>query len=140
MAPNGQDIGKPEPEPLLRPSAAAVPTADLFLALGFDQFQHPELLLRDIRQRDRQADILRVQKAEAPPNESAIRRIHRLFEQVLRAAGTMADVDGLPIRAAGGTAIQLRLRRVAAKAAPEDAVGTIFLSSAQPALVQHRPD
>jgi hypothetical protein len=52
----------------------------------------------------------------------------------------MADVDGLPIRATGGAAIQLRLRGVSAPSATEDTVGTIFLNSAQPALVQHRPD
>jgi hypothetical protein len=52
----------------------------------------------------------------------------------------MADVDGLPIRAARGAAIQLGLRRVSAQATAEDAVGTIFIRSAQPALVQDRPD
>ena|ERR1035437_4593920 len=87
MAPNGRNIGKPEPEPLPRPSAAAVPTADLFPALGFDQFQHPELLLCDIRQRDGQPNALRVKDAEAPPNKSAARRVYRLFEQVLGPAG-----------------------------------------------------
>jgi hypothetical protein len=140
MAPNGRNIGKPEPDPLPRPSVAAVPTADLFLALAFDQFQHPELLLGDIRQRDRQPDALRVEDSETPPHESATRRVHRLFEQILRAARPMADVDAFPIRAASGAAIQFRLRRVAALPASEDAVGALFLGSAQPALVQHRPD
>ena len=48
--------------------------------LGLDQFQHAELLFRDVGQRDCQADTFRVQNAEAPPNQSAVRRIHRLFE------------------------------------------------------------
>jgi hypothetical protein len=52
----------------------------------------------------------------------------------------MADVDGLPVRAAGGAAIQLRLGGVTASAAAEDAVRTLFVRSAQPALVQDRPD
>jgi hypothetical protein len=52
----------------------------------------------------------------------------------------MADIDDLPIRTAGGAAIQLRLRRVAAFPAAEHAVGAVFFSSAQAALVQHRPD
>src|ERR1017187_7894566 len=84
---------------------------DLLLALGFDQLQHPELLLGDVRERDRQPDTLRIQNGEAPPNERAVRRVHRLFEQILRTAGAVADVDGLPIRGARGAAIQLRLRR-----------------------------
>jgi DNA-binding winged helix-turn-helix (wHTH) protein len=54
--------------------------------------------------------------------------------------GPWPDVDGLPIRTAGGTAVQLRLRRVAALPAAEDAVGTLFVRPAQPTLVQHRPD
>ena len=112
-----------------------LPGFDLVLAFGFDQFQPPEFLLRDIRQRDRQADILRVQKAEAPPHETAVRRVHRLFEQVLGTAGAMADVDGLPIRAAGGSAIQFGLRGVAASPAAEHAVGAFFVRPTQPALV-----
>src|ERR1035441_1814454 len=100
---------------------------DLLLALGFDQFQHPELLLRDVGERDRQPDALRVQNAETTPNQRAVRRIHRLFEQVLRTAGPVTDVDGLPVRAAGGAAIQFGLRRVSAPAATEDAVGTLFI-------------
>src|ERR1039458_3755990 len=52
----------------------------------------------------------------------------------------MADIDGLPIRAAGGAAIQLGLRRVPALSAPEDTVGALFVRPAEPALVQHRPD
>ena len=107
------------------------------MALSLDQFQHPEFLFRDVRQRDRQPDTLRAQNAEAAPHEATVRRIHRLFEQVLRTAGAMADIDGLPIRTAGGAAIQLGLRRVAAPPATEDAVGTLFVRSAQPALVQH---
>src|ERR1017187_5826953 len=95
---------------------------DLLLALGFDQLQHPELLLGDVRERDRQPDALRIQKAEAPAHQGTVRRVHRLFEQVLRTAGAMANVDGLPVRAARGAAIQLRLRRVAAPSAAEDAV------------------
>ena len=140
MAPNGQNIGKPEPDPLPRPSVAAVPTADLLLALGLDQFQHPELLLRNVGQRDCQPDTLRIQKAEAPANQSAVRRVHSLFEEVLGAAGSVADVDGLPIRAARGAAIQFGLGRVTALPAAEDAVGTFLVRPAQPALVQYRPD
>ena len=131
---------KPGTWPLPRTPAAALSTPDLLLALGFDQLQHPELLLRDIRQRDRQPDTLRIQKAETPANQSAVRRIQRFFEQVLRAAWSVANVNGLPIPTARGAAIQLRLRRVAAPSAAEDAVGTIFVRPAQPALVQHRPD
>ena len=123
--------------PLQRTVSAAVSPLDLFLALGLDQFQHAKLLLRDIRQRDRQPDTLCVQNAEAPPDESAVWRVHRLFEQVLGAPRPVADVDGLPIRAAGGATIQLCLRRVSALPATEDTVGTIFFSAAQPALVQH---
>ena len=52
----------------------------------------------------------------------------------------MANVDGLPIRAAGGAAIQFRLRRVAALPAAEDAVGTVFFTPAKPSLAQYRPD
>jgi hypothetical protein len=52
----------------------------------------------------------------------------------------MADVDGLPIRSARGAAIQLRLGRVAALPAAEDAVGAFFVRPTQPALVQDRPD
>src|ERR1039458_1065941 len=113
---------------------------DLLLALGFDQFQHPELLLRDVGERDRQPDALRVQNAETTPNQRAVRRIHRLFEQVLRTAGPVTDIDGLPIRGARGAAIQLRLRRVTALPAAEDAVGAFFVRPTQPALMQHRPD
>jgi hypothetical protein len=113
---------------------------DLLLALRFDQFQHPEFLLRDICQRYRQPDALRIENAEAPTHESAIRRVHRLFEEILGAAWPMADVDGFPIRAAAGATTQLSLRRVSATAATEDTVGALFLGSAQPALVQHRPD
>jgi hypothetical protein len=98
------------------------------------------LLLGDVRQCDRQPDALRVQYAEASTYQSAVGRVHRLFEQVFRTARPVADVDGFPIRAASGAAIQFRLRRVAALPAAEDAVGALFLGSAQPALVQHRPD
>ena len=52
----------------------------------------------------------------------------------------MADIVGLPVRTADRTAIQLRLRRVAALPAAEDAVGTLFVRAAQRSLVQHRPD
>jgi len=55
----------PEPDALPR-IPAAVPILDLLLALSFDQFQRPELLLRDIRERDREPDVLRVQDAETP--------------------------------------------------------------------------
>jgi len=120
--------------------SAAVPTLDLLLPLGFDQFQHPELLFGDIRQRDRQPDTLCIQNAEAPPNQSAVRRVHRLFEQVLRTAGPMTNVDNLPVRAAGGAAFQFGLRRVAASPAAEDAIRAFLVRPAQPALVQHRPD
>src|ERR1017187_5321739 len=112
----------------------------LDLALGFDQFQHSELLFRDVGERNRQPDALRVEDSETPPHECAVRCIHRLFEQVLGTAGAMADVDGLPIRAAGGAAIQSGLRRVSALPTTEDAVGAFFVRPAQPALVQHRPD
>ena len=119
---------------------AAARTVNLLLARGFDQLQHPVLLLRDVGERDREPDVFRVQNAEAPSYQSAVRRVHRLFEKILRTAGAMADVDGFPIRAAGGAAIQFGLRRVAAPSAAEDAVGTLFVRPAQPALVQHRPD
>jgi len=114
--------------------------SELFLALCFDQFQHPKLLLRDIRQCDRQPDTLRVEKPETPPHESTVRRVHCLFKQILRTARPVAYVDGLPIRTARGAAIQLRLGRVAALPAAEDAVGAFFVRPTQPALVQHRPD
>jgi len=52
----------------------------------------------------------------------------------------MTDVDGLPIRTAGGATVQFRLRRVAALPAAEDAVGALFVRPAQRSLVQHRPD
>lgn len=119
---------------------ASVLALYLLLPLGLDQLQNPELLLRDIRERDRQPDTLRIQKTEAAPHKSAVRRIHRLFEQVLRTAGPMAYVDGLPIGSTRRAAIQLRLRRIPASPAAEDTVGTLFIRSAQPALVQHRPD
>ena len=130
----------PEVGPLTGTLSAAVPTLDLLLPLGLDHFQHPELLFGDIRQRDRQPDALRVRNAEASANESAIRRVHRLFEEVFGAARPMADVDGLPISAAGGAAIQLPLGRVTALPAAEEAVWTFLVRSTQPALVQHRPD
>jgi hypothetical protein len=97
-----------------RSRRAAIDGFDLLLAFRFDQLQHPELLFRDIRQGDRQPDVFGSQNSEAPSNESAIRCIHCLFEPVLRAAGPVADVDGFPIRAAGGAAIQLRLRGISA--------------------------
>ena len=125
---------------LPRTLRAAFSTLDLLLPFAFDQFQHPELLLRDIRQRDRQPDAFRVQDAKTPPHETAVRSVHRLFEEVLGTAGAMADVDGLPIRSARGAAIQLRLGRVAALPAAEDAVGAFFVRPTQPALVQDRPD
>ena len=125
---------------LRRTPGAAIPILELLLPFGFDQFQHAELLFRDVGQRDCQSDVLRIQNAEAPPDESAVRRIHRLFEQVLWTAGAMADIDGLPIRTTRGAAIQLCLRRVTAPAAAEDAVGAFFVRPTQPALVQHRPD
>jgi hypothetical protein len=52
----------------------------------------------------------------------------------------MADIDGLPIRATGGAAIQFRLCRVSAPSTTKDAVGTLFVRPTQPALVQDRPD
>ncbi|MGA1995322.1 MAG: hypothetical protein ABSH45_06025 [Bryobacteraceae bacterium] len=36
------------------------------MPLGLDQFQHTELLLRDIRQGDRQPDALCIENAETP--------------------------------------------------------------------------
>ena len=125
---------------LPRTTDAAVPSLDLVLPCGFDQLQHPELLLRDIGQRDRQPDALCIQKAKAPPHQSAVRRVHCFFEQVLRTAGSVANVDGLPIRATRGAGIQLHLRRVTTPATPEHAVGAFFVRPTQPALVQHRPD
>ena len=108
--------------------------------LCFDQFQHAELLLRDVRQSESQSDVLRVQNAETSPHQRTVRRIHRLFEQILRTAGAVADIDGLPVRLASGAAIQFGLRGISAPTAPEEAVGTLYVGSAQPALVQHRPD
>ena len=134
------DRRQTEVNTLPRPLSAAVPIPYLLLALGLDQLQHSEFLLRDIGQRDREPDTLRVEDSEAPPHQTAVRRVHRLFEQVLRTAGAMAYVYGLPIRPARGAAIQLRLRGVTASAAAEDAVGTLFVRPAQPALVQDRPD
>src|ERR1017187_385217 len=115
-------FGKPLLGPLPRNAVDTVRMLHLFLPFSLDQLQHPELLLGDVRERDRQPDALRIQKAEGPAHQGTVRRVHRLFEQVLRTAGTMADVDGLPVRAARGAAIQLRLRRVAAPSAAEDAV------------------
>jgi len=74
----GWIVGDSKPDPLTR-AAAAVSWPDLFLALNLDQFQHPELLFRDIRQRDRQPDVFGSQDSEASPHESAIRRVHCLF-------------------------------------------------------------
>jgi len=122
-----------------RESSLTLPGARV-LTFGFDQLQNPELLFRDVRERDRQPDALRVQNPEASSHESAARRVHRLFEEILRTARPMADVDGLPIRTARGAAIQLCLRRVTTPATPEHAVGAFFVRPAQPALVQHRPD
>src|ERR1017187_7088349 len=110
--------------------------SDLLLALALYQFQHAELLFRDVGQRDRQPDTLRVQNAKATSNESAVRRVHRLFEQILRTAGPVADVYGLPIRTAGRAAIQLRRRRVAAPSTTKNAVGAFFVWPTEPALVQ----
>ena len=133
-------VGKPEIDPLPRTLSATLSAPDLLLPLGFDQLQYPKLLLGDIRERDRQTDVLCVQNTEASPDESAVRRVHRFFEEVLRATRPMAHVDGLPIRAAGWAAIQFRLRGVSALSAAEDAVGAVFLSPAQRPLMQHRPD
>ena len=132
--------GKPDCDALPRTPVAAVPSLDLVLPRGFYQFQHLQLLFSDIRQGDGQPHALRVQNAEASPYQSAARRIHGLFEPVLRTGKPVANVDGLPVRSTAGAAIQFGLRGISAPAAPEDAVGTIFLSAAQPALVQHRPD
>ncbi len=110
------------------------------MALDLYQFQHSEFLLRDIGQRDREPYILPVQNAETSTDQRAIGRVHGLFQAVLRAGWPVTDVDGLPIRATRGTAIQLRLSRVSAFPTAEDAVGAILLTRAQPALLQHRPD
>ncbi len=118
----------------------AVPALDLLLPLGLDQLQHAELFFRDIGQRDRQPNAFRVQNTKASPQQRAVRRVHRLFEPVPWAARPVADVDCLPIGATRWAAIQLRLRRVSALPAAEDAVGAVFLTSTQSALVQHRPD
>jgi hypothetical protein len=48
-------------------------TVDVFLAHSLDQFQHPELLLRDVRQCDRQSDVLHVQNSKTPAHETAVR-------------------------------------------------------------------
>ena len=117
-----------------------VATVDPFLSLGLDQLQHSEFLLRNIRERDGQPDVLRVENAEAPPNQSAVRCVHRLFEQVLGTTRPVTDVDGLPIRAARRAAIQLRVRRVSALPAAEDAVGTVFFRPTERPLLQDRPD
>ena len=50
----------------------------------------------------------------------------------------MADVDGLPPGTARGTAIQFRLRRVAAFAAAEYPVRAFLLRTAERPLAQHR--
>ena len=142
MAHSGRDVGSPEVDSLirLRTLRTGVPALDLLLALGLDQFQYPELLLGDVRERDRQPDALRIQKAEAPAHQGTVRRVHRLLEQVLRTAGPMTNINGLPVRAARGAAIQLRLRRVTTPATPEHAVRAFFVRPTQPALVQDRPD
>jgi hypothetical protein len=117
-----------------RESSLTLPRARV-LPLGLDQFQNSELLLRDVGQRDRQPDALPVKDAKTPPNKSAVRRIHRLFEPVLWTARPVADVDGLPIRPAGGAAIQFRLRGISAPAAAEDAVGAFFVRPTKAALM-----
>jgi hypothetical protein len=108
---------------------------DLLLSLRLDQLQHPELLLCDVGQRDREPYILRVQNAEAAPHERAVGCVHRLFEPILGAARPVADIDGVPVRTAGGAAIQLRLRRVSAFPAAEDAVGAVFFTPTEAALM-----
>jgi hypothetical protein len=47
----------------------------------------------------------------------------------------VADVNGLPVSATSGTAIQFGLRGVPAPSAAEDAVGAFFVRPTQPALV-----
>jgi hypothetical protein len=59
---------------------------DLLLALSIDQFQRPKFLFSEIRQRYRDPHPLRIEKPEAPAHQDAVRRIHRLFEQVRRTA------------------------------------------------------
>jgi hypothetical protein len=102
------EMSNPEVDPLPRTPGAAVAILDLLLPLGFDQLQHPELLFRDIGQRDRQAHVLRVENPEAPAYQDPIRRGHGLFEQVLRALGPVADIDRLPAGAARRAVAQLR--------------------------------
>jgi len=114
-----------------------LPSSDLLLTFSFDQLQHPEFLLRQIGERDREPYASRVENPEASPYQSAVRRVQPLFEPVLRAARPMANVDGLPIRAAGRAAIQLRLRRIAALPASEHAVGALFFRPAQGGPAQH---
>jgi hypothetical protein len=67
-----------ETEVLSEATSATVHILDLILALGLDQLQDAELVLRDIGQRDRQPDVLRVQNSEAPAHESAVRRVGSL--------------------------------------------------------------
>ena len=114
--------------------------SEVLLTLSLDQFQHPELLLCNVGQRDRQPYALRVENAKTPAHEPTVRPIHRLFEQVLGTAGAMAHIDSLPIRTATRAAIKFRRRRVAAFPAAEHAVGAILLTPAQGRKTQHRPD
>jgi hypothetical protein len=130
----------PETEQLSRVPKVVAAGLHLFLPSYLYELEYAKLLFCDVGERYRQTDAPRIQYAEAPPHERAVRRIHRLFEEILGAARPVADVDGLPICAANGAAIQFRLRRVAALPASEDAVGALFFGSAQPDLAQHRPD
>ena len=87
MVPPNSDAIFHKDNQLRAPWSSAGPSPNLLLPFGFDQLQHPEHLLSDVRQGDRQPDALRVENAETPPDEGAVRRIHRLFEQFLRTAG-----------------------------------------------------
>ena len=109
---------------------AAIAVLYLLLSLGFDQLQHPKLLLRDIRQRDSEPHTSRVENSEASPYQRAVRRIHRFVKMILRAARSMAHVDCFPIGTAHWAAIQLRLRRITALPATEDAVRAILFTPA----------
>jgi hypothetical protein len=90
------------------------------LPVDLDQFQHTELFLCYVRQRDRQPDALSVQEPEARPYESAIRRAHRLVQAIFRTAGgrgsqrwlSSAGVgrqEGRPARSCAGAVVDHRV-------------------------------
>ena len=95
--------GKPILGTLSRNAVDTVRMLHLFLPFSFDQFQHPELFLRDVPQCDCEPDVFRVQDAKTPADQSTVRRVHRLCEQVLQtprfeddlipSAATRHDID-----------------------------------------------